>query len=88
MSNVGNLPTPPIATASSSQHGYTNINSLDALVDEITNTTNMGTLSQHLRNFAVKEVREMILASPLASGQDPLGVLDARANTLGYLYIL
>ncbi|KAI6145726.1 hypothetical protein EDD17DRAFT_1790871 [Pisolithus thermaeus] len=35
-----------------------------------------------------KEVREVVLASMLPEGQDPLTILDIQANTLGILYIL
>jgi COP9 signalosome complex subunit 3 len=62
--------------------------SLDALFSQITTSNNPFALNHTLRNFAPKDVRELILASTLSNGQDPLSVLDARGNTLGILYIL
>ena len=88
MNNPGALPSPPLAPVGSSQNTYGGANTLDSLVNEITSTNNMGALSQHLRNFATKDIRETILASSLSSGQDPLSILDPEVNTLGYLYIL
>jgi hypothetical protein len=62
--------------------------SLDGIVQQITTTTNFNTLLQTLRTALPKEARDVILASSLSSGQDPLSVLDVRENTLGVLYIL
>ncbi|KAJ6541628.1 hypothetical protein B0H19DRAFT_958820 [Mycena capillaripes] len=62
--------------------------SLDRILNEITTTNNLAALNHTLKNGLPKESRETILASPLASGQDPLTVLDMRQNTLGVLYIL
>ncbi|KAJ6606780.1 hypothetical protein B0H10DRAFT_2033551 [Mycena sp. CBHHK59/15] len=62
--------------------------SLDRILNEITTTNNLGALNHTLRNGLPKESREAILSSGLASGQDPLTVLDMRQNTLGVLYIM
>ncbi|KAJ7722564.1 hypothetical protein DFH07DRAFT_856847 [Mycena maculata] len=62
--------------------------SLDRILGEITTTNNLSALNHTLKNGLPKESRETILSSPLASGQDPLSVLDLRQNTLGVLYIL
>ncbi|KAJ7126567.1 hypothetical protein C8R43DRAFT_1028476 [Mycena crocata] len=62
--------------------------SLDRILTEITTTNNLAALNHTLKNGLPKESRETILSSPLASGQDPLTVLDLRQNTLGVLYIL
>ncbi|KAJ7083343.1 hypothetical protein B0H15DRAFT_850641 [Mycena belliarum] len=62
--------------------------SLDRILNEITTTNNLAALNHTLKNGLPKESRETILSSPLASGQDPLTVLDLRQNTLGVLYIL
>ncbi|KAJ7146448.1 hypothetical protein C8R44DRAFT_600063 [Mycena epipterygia] len=62
--------------------------SLDRILNEITTTNNLGALNHTLKNGLPKESRETILSSPLASGQDPLSVLDMRQNTLGVLYIM
>jgi hypothetical protein len=62
--------------------------SLDAILHQITTSNNTVTLNQTIRTALPKESREMILAGPLASGQDPLSILDIQVNTLGVLYIL
>ncbi|KAJ7696758.1 hypothetical protein B0H17DRAFT_929048 [Mycena rosella] len=62
--------------------------SLDRILNEITTTNNLGALNHTLKNGLPKESRETILSSGLASGQDPLAILDLRQNTLGVLYIL
>ncbi|KAL7278794.1 hypothetical protein ACG7TL_007803 [Trametes sanguinea] len=62
--------------------------SLDDVLNQITTTNSPSSLNHYLRTFAPKESRDTILASILASGQDPLSVLDPQRNTLGYLYIL
>ncbi|KAJ6482194.1 hypothetical protein C8R47DRAFT_1134278 [Mycena vitilis] len=62
--------------------------SLDRILNDITTTNNLGALNHTLKNGLPKESRETILSSPLASGQDPLIVLDMRQNTLGVLYIM
>ncbi|KAJ6601089.1 hypothetical protein DFH09DRAFT_1126810 [Mycena vulgaris] len=62
--------------------------SLDRILNEITTTNNLAALNHTLKNGLPKESRETILSSALASGQDPLLILDLRQNTLGVLYIL
>ncbi|KAF5383247.1 hypothetical protein D9615_004842 [Tricholomella constricta] len=62
--------------------------SLDSILTQITTSNSPGALNHTLRNALPKESRDTILASALASGQDPLSVLDVRENTLGVLYIL
>ncbi|KAF7307639.1 PCI domain-containing protein [Mycena indigotica] len=62
--------------------------SLDRILQEITTATNLNTLHQTLKTGLPKESRDTILSSPLASGQDPLNILDLTQNTLGVLYIL
>jgi COP9 signalosome complex subunit 3 len=62
--------------------------SLDGILNQITTTNNYAMLNHTLRNSMHKDIRDTILASPLASGQDPLSVLDLRTNTLGVLYIM
>ena len=76
--------------ASSSQaEGSGQTISIASTLNEITNATDIETLSNYLNNFGGrKEVREAVLASLLEGGQDPLAALDPRTHTLGYLYIL
>ncbi|KAF7304915.1 PCI domain-containing protein [Mycena kentingensis (nom. inval.)] len=62
--------------------------SLDRILNEITTNTNLNTLNNILKTSLPKESRDTILSSALASGQDPLAVLDVHQNTLGVLYIL
>ena len=62
---------------------------LDAILSEITSLSHKpGFLSHALRNALPKESRDVILAGILPGGQDPLGALDVRSNTLGVLWIL
>ncbi|KAF5366187.1 hypothetical protein D9758_005676 [Tetrapyrgos nigripes] len=63
-------------------------NSLDTIVHHVTTATDLYALAHHLRTAINKDVREVILASTLSSGQDPLQILDLSNNTLGVLYIL
>lgn len=72
---------PPVLTGDASY-------SLDSIFHLITTSNNLQTLHNTLRSGAPRDVRDTILASVLQSGQDPLMLLDARTNTLGYLYIL
>ncbi|KAH8115983.1 hypothetical protein DFH11DRAFT_1876551 [Phellopilus nigrolimitatus] len=74
--------------ASSSTASGSSQVSLDSVLGEITTTQDDVQLNNVLRNYATKETREMIYASFLAGGQDPLSVLDVQNNTLGYLYLL
>lgn len=74
------LPTPPTPTE--------NNVSLVNVITAITTTVSPFQLNQQLKVFAPKEVRDVILASLLPDGQDPLSVLDIQANTLGILHIL
>ncbi len=77
-----------MAPAGSSSSGSEPI-SLEHLVQYLATTgQTQEDLNQTLRTFSTKETREVILASKLPSGQDPLEILDAQNNTLGYLYIL
>ncbi|EIW56333.1 uncharacterized protein TRAVEDRAFT_127525 [Trametes versicolor FP-101664 SS1] len=62
--------------------------SLDDVLHQLTTSTNLNNLHHYLKSFAPKESRDIILASTLSSGQDPLSVLDPQRNTLGYLYII
>ena len=64
------------------------LSSLDAIINQITTATNPMALNYTFRTAIPKESRDTILASALAGGQDPLGVLDMRQNTLGVLYIM
>lgn len=68
--------------------GIDNDISLMNVITAITTATSPPHLSQYLKNFAPKEVREVVLASMLPEGQDPLAILDIQANTLGILYTL
>ncbi|KAF7315717.1 PCI domain-containing protein [Mycena indigotica] len=54
--------------------------SLDRILQEITTTTNLNTLHQTLETSLPKESRDTLLSSPLASGQDPLKILDLTQN--------
>ncbi|KAH7882842.1 hypothetical protein F5I97DRAFT_1900062 [Phlebopus sp. FC_14] len=54
----------------------------------ITSAAPSDRIHQQLRSFAPKDVREVVLASLLPDGQDPLTLLDIQTNTLGILYIL
>lgn len=60
---------------------------LDTLIAQITSSNSPRELNNYLRNIP-NDTREVVLASTLSSGQDPLGILDVRVNTLGVLYIL
>jgi len=62
--------------------------SLHNVIAAITTATSAFQLNHSLKTFAPKDIREVILASFLPDGQDPLSVLDIQANTLGILYIL
>lgn len=62
--------------------------SLDGILTQITISNNVQALSHTLRHSLPKDARDTILASSLASGQDPLSVLDMKTNTLGVLYIM
>ncbi|KAF9240427.1 hypothetical protein BU15DRAFT_45833 [Melanogaster broomeanus] len=62
--------------------------SLSSVIFAITTAISPSQLNHQLKNFAPKDVREVILASLLPDGQDPLAVLDIQANTLGILYII
>lgn len=62
--------------------------SLNNVLTAITTATSPSQLNHNLKSFAPKEVREVVLASLLSDGQDPLTVLDIQVNTLGILYIL
>lgn len=61
---------------------------LDSIVTSITTVTSITALAHTLRNSIPKEARDVILSSSMSGGQDPLSVLDFRANTLGVLFIL
>ena len=78
--------------ASSSQaqaEGSGHAISIASTVVEITNATDIETLSNYLSNFGGrKEIRETVLSSLLEGGQEPLAALNPQAHTLGYLYIL
>ena len=74
------VPTPPTATE--------NNVSLDNIITAITTAVSPSQLNQQLKAFAPKDVRDVILASLLPDGQDPLSVLNIQANTLGILHIL
>ena len=74
-------PTPPTSAPES------NI-SLVNVIAAITAPLSPSQLNQQLKTFAPKEVRDLIFASLLPDGQDPLSVLDIQANTLGILHIL
>ena len=60
---------------------------LESIISEIT-TSSPEVLLMSLRSFVNRDVGETILASLLPGGLDPLTVLDAHVNTLGYLFIL
>lgn len=60
---------------------------LETLIARITSTQNPRQLNEYFRSIPT-DTREVILASTLSSGQDPLNILDVRNNTLGILYIL
>ncbi|KAI9458451.1 hypothetical protein HD554DRAFT_2029634 [Boletus coccyginus] len=74
------VPTPP--TENSNNVSLVNV------ITAITTAVSPSHLNQQLKMFAPKEVRDVILASLLPDGQDPLSVLDIQANTLGILHIL
>jgi COP9 signalosome complex subunit 3 len=61
---------------------------MDSVLHLITTADSIEVLNYNLRTALAREIRNTVLASMLASGQDPLSVLDMRANTLGILYIL
>ncbi|KAF7293499.1 PCI domain-containing protein [Mycena indigotica] len=54
--------------------------SLDRILQQITTTTNLNILDQTLETSLPKESRDTLLSSPLASGQDPLKILDLTQN--------
>lgn len=61
--------------------------SLDAVLSEITTSQDDKSLNAFLKDYG-REMRDLLYASLLSSGQDPLSVLDIQVNTLGYLYLL
>ena len=64
------------------------LTSIDQVVHLIMTANSIPALNLTLRNGLPKDTRDHILASVLPGGQDPLSVLDVKANTLGVLYIL
>lgn len=62
--------------------------SIDNIVHQVTTSNNAVALNHTIKSILPKETRDLILSGPLASGQDPLYVLDFRQNSLGLLYIL
>lgn len=60
---------------------------LDQLVQDIINSTDSKALNNRLSVYGGKD-KETKLSGRLATGQDPLTVLDPEQHTLGYLYIL
>jgi COP9 signalosome complex subunit 3 len=62
--------------------------SLEDVVTAATTVNDHGKLALALRNFLKRDIAEHLLASFLPNDQDPLDMLDPKANTLGYLYIL
>ncbi|KIJ35265.1 hypothetical protein M422DRAFT_76337 [Sphaerobolus stellatus SS14] len=70
-------------TSSTSNRTLSNL-----LKTHVTSSTSNRTLSNLLKTHVKSEIGETILASTLGGGQDPLTVLDAYANTLGFLYIM
>jgi len=86
MSSSGTLAM-PVQSGSSSQ-AQNALPSMNDLVAQIIATDDAAALNQTLKNLAPKDVRETILSSKLANGQDPLMELDAERNTIGCLYIL
>jgi len=66
-----------------------NLPTLENLITDITTSTSNRNLLSILKTNAKRgESGDMILASSLPGGQDPLTILDAHANTLGYLFVL
>ena len=62
---------------------------IEAVVNEIKESTDDAKLNESLKNIGgTPDMRELLLASMLSSGQDPLELLHIQDNTLGYLYIL
>ena len=64
---------------------------MDAIFAQATTNTDgasAGAIANCLRNLGPRELREQALASPLSSGQDPLGILSPELNTVAVLYIL
>ena len=61
---------------------------LESIIADITTSTSSQLLLPSLLSFAKHDVGETILASFLPGGLDPLTVLDAHVNTLGYLFVL
>lgn len=70
------------ATASGSSQA-----SLDAVLNEITSSQDDTKLNSFLNGYA-KEIREVLFAGLLSTGQDPLAILNVQNNTLGFLYLL
>ncbi|KAL4073439.1 hypothetical protein J3A83DRAFT_4357502 [Scleroderma citrinum] len=82
-------PSPPATAPPSLENANTENNiSLHNVIAAIMTAVSPSQLNQNLKTFAPKEVRDIIFASFLPDGQDPLSVLDIQANTLGILYIL
>ncbi|KAG6328184.1 hypothetical protein ID866_10905 [Astraeus odoratus] len=83
-------PPPPPAVASPQTDAPNDNNiSLHNVITAITTAASSTLLNQNLKTFTPsKEIREVIFASFLPDGHDPLTVLDIQANTLGILYIL
>jgi COP9 signalosome complex subunit 3 len=61
---------------------------LDLLISHAATATSIVALNASIRTNLAKDVRDGILAGPMASGQDPLLILDPKASTLLVLYIL
>ncbi|KAH9946478.1 hypothetical protein B0H21DRAFT_417091 [Amylocystis lapponica] len=88
MSQAASSSGPSQSGPSGSSTANDGLASLDSLLAHITTSDNPSTLNSLLKSCAPKDVRDTILASTLADGGDPLTVLDAERNTIGFLYIL
>lgn len=61
---------------------------VDTLVAQAVGGVDTATISKLLRDTAPKDSRDSALISMLATGEDPLRVLDPVQHTLVYLHIL
>lgn len=64
--------------------------SLEGIVTQITSSTSPAALADLLRAFSNNREgeRELILASSLPGGQEPLELLDVKKDTVGWAFIL
>lgn len=81
-------PSGQAGAAAAAADAQDHVTTLEDLVNFLLTEKDPSAKNSLLKNFATKETRDVLLASRLSNGEDPLNVLSVEENTLGYLYIL